>query len=72
MIELHDSIKHDVSGKLFSLMLENRRKAKTPIALADVLKHGDEYAYHVGYDQAIIDMQNWLIIYTNTALERKR
>ena len=44
MIELHDSIKHDVSGKLFSLMLENRRKAKTPIALADVLKHGDEYA----------------------------
>jgi len=63
LLELHDSVKHDISDKLFVLLFENRQIAKS--------QHNSGHAYHVGYDQAIRDMQNWLVGYTNNALERK-
>ena len=68
LVELHDSFKHDVNEFTFEKLLVNKSQAKKD----HTSEPNNAYAegWHTGYEQALYDIQNWLISYSNSMLSK--
>ena len=66
LINLHDSFKQDVNEKTWDQVRKNRKyKASLP------RDNKASFAYCEGYEQALVDIQNWLVTYLNPKLDGK-
>lgn len=70
LINLHDSFKHDVNEFTFTRMMINRDQARKDHTSDP--NNAYSQGWHTGYEQAIIDIQNWLMLYSNAMLDSKK